>query len=163
MAFRRKFLVFNKFRLIGIHFKRKKKSNTKNPENIPTTRNPAQMVPKNQKNGFSVSLSLTIEIRTTLPRKRDLTKLMCYWDIGWGQSESWSKRANGKLLSLEEQLVARSHCHGNHCPDPRRSQSRWWELCWWLWACTYLHMLIRTSPADGIIAGRSWDDFAVSG
>lgn len=54
MAALRKFLLFNIFRLTGIHFKRKKKSNCKKtPDNIPTTRNSTQMVPKNQNQGFS--------------------------------------------------------------------------------------------------------------
>lgn len=37
-------------------------------------------------------------------RNRDITKLMCYWDLDSGQGETWSKRANGSYCPWKSSL-----------------------------------------------------------
>ena len=78
-----------------------------------------------------------------------------------------SKITNGKLLPLEEQLVGRSLSQGNFSNFPAlmpgEVSAGGGSSADELRACAYLYMLIRPSTVDGVLAGRSWDDFAVSG
>lgn len=88
MAAFRKFLLFNIFRLTGIHFKRKNKNQIAKKK-TQTTSPPQETQHRwSLRIRIKVSLSLTTAIRTTLFRDRDITKLTYYLDIYLGLSET---------------------------------------------------------------------------